>query len=58
MIGSNSLSIKFPSQNWLSLGIDFTAGMSGALSVLGWILKNPGFYEFWYNHMGSPNMRC
>ncbi len=50
--GSNNLSIKFPSQNWLSLGIDFTAGMSGALSVLGWTLKNPEFYEFWYSAYG------
>lgn len=33
--GLNGLSVKFPSQNWLSLGIDFTAGMSGALSVIG-----------------------
>lgn len=49
---SNNLSIKFPSQNWLSLGIDFTAGMSGALSVLGWALKNPEFYEFWYSAYG------
>ncbi len=49
---SNGLSIKFPSQNWLSLGIDFTAGMSGALSVLGWTLKNPEFYEFWYTSYG------
>lgn len=51
-VGSNNLSIKFPSQNWLSLGIDFTAGMSGALSVLGWTLKNPEFYEFWYSVYG------
>lgn len=50
--GSSGLSIKFPSQNWLSLGIDFTAGMSGALSVLGWTLKNPEFYEFWYSAYG------
>ena len=50
--GSNGLSIKLPSQNWLSLGIDFTASMSGALSVLGWTLKNPEFYEFWYSAYG------
>lgn len=46
------LSIKFPSQNWLSLGVDLTASMSGALSVLGWTLKNPEFYEFWYSAYG------
>ena len=50
--GSAGLSIKLPSQNWLSLGIDFAAGMSGALSVLGWTLKNPEFYEFWYSAYG------
>ena len=51
-LSSNGLSIKFPSQNWLSLGIDFTAGMSGALSVLRWTLKNPEFYKFWYTAYG------
>ena len=50
--GSAGLSVKFPSQNWLSLGIDFTASMSGALSVLGWTMKNPEFYEFWYSAYG------
>jgi len=50
--GSSGLSVKFPSLNWVSLGIDFTAGMSGALSVLGWTLKNPEFYEFWYSAYG------
>ena len=33
--GISGLSISFSSQNWVSLGIDFTAGMSGALCVLG-----------------------
>jgi len=33
--GTSGLSISFSSQNWVSLGIDFTAGMSGALCVLG-----------------------
>ena len=48
----NSLSIKFPSQNWVSLGIGFSASMAGALSVLGWTTKNPEFYEFWYTAYG------
>ena len=50
--GTSGLSISFPSQNWVSLGIDLTAGMSGALSVLGWTMKNPEFYEFWYTAYG------
>ncbi|MBQ8302427.1 MAG: hypothetical protein IJX97_02625 [Clostridia bacterium] len=50
--GSNGFSIKFPTQNWLSLGIDFAASMSGSLSVLRWTLKNPEFYEFWYTAYG------
>ena len=50
--GTSGLSINFPSQNWVSLGIDLTAGMSGALSVLGWTMKNPEFYEFWYTAYG------
>jgi len=49
---STSFSVKYPSQNWLSLSIDFTAGMSGALNVFGWTLKNPEFYEFWYSAYG------
>ena len=52
LAGSNGLSIKLPSQNWLSLGIDFTASMSGSLSVLVWTLKNPEFYEFLYSAYG------
>ncbi len=46
------LSINFPSQKWLSMGIDFTAGMIGALSVLRWTSKNPSFYEFFYSAYG------
>lgn len=46
------MSIKFPSQNSVSLSIDFTAGMSGELSVLGWTMKNPEFNEFWYTSYG------
>ena len=52
LTGSNGLSIKLPSQNWISLGMDFTAGMAGALSVLKWTTKNPEFYEFWYTAYG------
>ena len=51
-VGTSGLSIKFPSQNWLSLGIDFTASMAGAMSVLSWTLKNPEFYDFWYSAYG------
>ena len=50
--GSTSLSVKFPSQNWVSLGIDLTASMAGAMSVLSWALKNPEFYDFWYSAYG------
>ena len=46
------LSIKLSSQNRLTLEIDFTASMSGALSVLRWTSKNPKFYEFWYSAYG------
>ena len=48
----NCLSVKFPSQNWVSLGIDFTASMTGAMSVLSWTLKNPEFYDFWHSAYG------
>ena len=44
--------VKLPSQDGISLGIDFAASMSGALSVFGWTLKNPEFYEFWYSAYG------
>ena len=52
LASSNVLSIKFPSQNLVSLALDFTAGMSGALSVLRWTKNNPEFYEFWYTAYG------
>lgn len=55
--GTSGLSISFPSQNWVSLGIDLTAGMSGALSVLGWTMKNPEFYEFWYTAYGISKIK-
>lgn len=50
--GSAGLSIKFPSQNWVSLGMDLTASMAGAFSVLKWTMNNPEFYEFWYSAWG------
>ena len=49
---STGLSIKFPTQNWVSLGIDFTASMAGSLSVLSWTFKNPEFYDFLYSAYG------
>ena len=49
---SACLSVKFLSHNWLSLRIDFTASMAGAMSVLSWTLKNPEFYDFWYSAYG------
>ena len=52
LAGSNGLSIKFPSQNWVSLSIDLTASMAGAFNVLKWTMKNPEFYEFWYSAWG------
>ena len=50
--GSKGLSVKFPSQDWVSLSIDLTASMAGAFSVLKWTMKNPEFYEFWYSAWG------
>ena len=52
LLGSSGLFVKLPSQDGISLGIDFAASMSGALSVFGWTLKNPEFYEFWYSALG------
>jgi hypothetical protein len=52
LLGSSGLFVKLPSQDGLSLGIDFAASMSGALSVFGWTLKKPEFYEFWYSAFG------
>ena len=46
LLGSSALCVKIPSQNWLTLGIDFTAVMSGTLSIIRWNSKNP---EFWYS---------
>lgn len=48
----NKMSIKLPSQDWVSLGIDFTAAMSGSLSVIGWTARNPEFYDFLYSAYG------
>ena len=50
--GGSGLSIKFPEQNWVSLGIDFISSMSGALSVVGWTARNPEFYDFLYSAYG------
>ncbi len=49
---SNPLTIKFPSQNWVSIGADLSASLSGALSVINWTVKNPEFYDFLYSAYG------
>ena len=48
----SSISIKLPEQNWVSLGIDFSASMAGALNILNWTAKNPEFYDFLYTAYG------
>ena len=52
VLSTTGLSVKFPSQNWVSLSMDLTASMAGAFSVLGWTIKKPEFYEFWFSAWG------